>query len=136
MKYPLRAAAVAIAVAGLSLVPGADAGTTKGKVMVFEYDDDHTTITGIETNWNVKKLRHLVGTSHVFIDDPNTIPQGKCRKLAVRWNIGVFQNKADKFFTRLLDKGAKANCRFAFISSDIQNINGSYDLGSIGPTHE
>jgi hypothetical protein len=133
VKYPLRAA---VAAAVVTLASGVLMANTPGKVVAFDYDGGTSVVTGVNASWQVTKLRHTPGTGHVFVDNPDYIPAGTCRSVAIRWNLAVFQNKSDATFARLLGQGAKNNCSFVFVRGDNQNLNdGSFDLVQIAP-HE
>ena len=130
MKYRLRAA---IAAAALTLVPAGLFASTPGWMMTYQWDNPTSTVTGMGQSWQVTKVRHLPGTGHTFIGNPDFIPPGPCRSIAIRWNIGVFTNKPRQFFERLLQKSSQKNCNIEFNRSEIPNVDGAFDLVSVKP---
>jgi hypothetical protein len=111
VKYPLRAA---VAAAVVTLASGALMASGNPQMMAFDYDGSTNVVSGVSTSWLVTKLRHVPGTGNLFVDNPDIIPAGSCRSVAIRWNLYVFQNKSRSHFLRLIKTSAEQNCSFEF----------------------
>jgi hypothetical protein len=130
------AAIKAAAIVALTLLPGVVfAGGSSGQCTCVDFNNSTEVVTGITSSWVMEHLRHVGNsTLHKFVIDPNSIPPGVCRAIAIKWNIGVFLNRGDKFFTRLLRRSAQHNCRIEFDKAPSPNADGSFDLDSVRPS--
>lgn len=139
MNHRPAATKAAIALA-CTLVSGAvmAGGTVSDSACCDEYEATSPQIASVEGTTPAQitvRLRHNLGqVLHQFIGDPDSIPPGVCRAVAITWNIGVFLNRPDKFFRNLLKLSAQFNCNIDFTRSDTANMDdGSYDLVSVKP---
>ena len=132
MKYRLGAAIAVLATTLFS--GGVFAGSTSGKVTAFDYNPGLAVVSGIDAGWQVHKLKHHGFTDNVGIEDPNIFPAGRCRSIAVRWNIGVFQGRSPTYFRKVLEQSALFNCSIEFVRETDANADGSFDLKAVSPT--
>jgi hypothetical protein len=131
VKHRIKAAIAAVT---FIIVPGALAASpVNGTITAYEFDDSQDVVTGVSPTWQVQRLRDRGFTEHRFIDDPNIMPPGACRSVAIRWNAGILMGRSRTYFTRLLAKSAQHNCSITFVREDAANPDGSFDLQQVAP---
>ena len=135
MNYRPVAAKAALALA-LTLTSGAlyAGNNAKGECTCVEYEEANDTVQGISANWQMQRLRHINSTLHKYIGNPNEFGSAVCRAIAVSWNVGVFLNRSDQHFTRLIKKSASRNCKIEFERVATANSDGSFDLVWVRPS--
>src|SRR5262249_8309468 len=124
-----------LAVVALTIIPGAVfAQGVAGKITATSFSSSTDEVTGVTPAWSTEIVRHVPGTQNKFIGDPNVIPPGPCRAIAIKWNMGIFTNKTRGFFLRQIQLSAKFNCNFGIVRDPQVNGLGSYDLISLSPS--
>jgi hypothetical protein len=134
MKY-LRKAAIA-AVASFATLVGSSSlfANTDGWVVATSFNNQTSIITGITKLWEIEVLKYGIFTQNQFIDNPDLIPPGICRKVAIFWDVGVFLNRPQTYFNKLLRTSAQHNCNLAFTRLDAANADGSFNLTKVAPS--
>jgi hypothetical protein len=133
VKFRLGAAAAAVAV---TIVPGAlFALQTYNSVIAYDYSSSDAVVSGMTSTWQVEKLRLRLSTQFNGVDNPDIIPQGVCRDTANRWNVNIMGAKSTTIFQGLLDTSAKNNCKLQYHKNVTPNVDGTFDLTSVAPTH-
>ena len=152
MKYQVGAAVMALAFA---LAPGSLSAESATKVVLAtSYVSTTKTLSGLDTNFASRKLKHTAATTHQFAKvsevppDPYLVAEvppdpylvavppdpyqpAACRPLALSWNVAVYQNRQQSVFDTLLKSAAAANCTLQLTHAAAANADGSTDIVSI-----
>ena len=130
------AAANAALMLSLVLVPGAlyASGGSAGNCTCVDFEEDTRTVSGVTANFEVERLHHTNSTLHKFIGNPNDIPPGTCRVIAIAWNVAVFLKAKDAAFVGLLRASATNSCKIAYERDAVPNDEGTFDLVSVAPS--
>ena len=134
MKHRLGAAAIASAlVLSSGVLLGSNVNTT---LNVKTWDGGTKVATGdaFMFVWVNEAVRHVPSTQHGFIQNPFEVQPGPCRAIAIEWNLGVFLNRGNAYFDKLISRSAKHDCRLAISHGTTANADGSFDLVSARPS--
>jgi hypothetical protein len=129
MKQRFLALPTACAVALVSTALAA--GPVSTTFEVKSYDRASHVVTGMHRHTMIQ-ARHTAATTHVFVPNPLDVPPGPCREIALRWNEGVFQNRAKSYFDKLLKKSAANKCRLT-AAIGAPDANGVADASTMAP---
>jgi hypothetical protein len=99
---------------------------------VVDWDSGARNLTVVNRALSTELLRQNMGTVGGY-EDPDELPPGPCRNIAIRWNVFVWQERSDVWFRELLRESARFECGVRFVRSEVRNEDGSFDLFELRP---
>ncbi|WP_156040821.1 hypothetical protein [Chondromyces apiculatus] len=132
MKKSALAASVTLTLALSSSAVLASVVSSSGRIVDYMKTSALLTVSG--ESKVAERLHIMPATIYRFVDCPDLIPDGQCRNVAVRWNLGLVQNQQAPYFQGLLKELASDGCSVEYARSDEQNRNGSFGLTSVRPS--
>lgn len=128
----LRTLLKPLMIAGMILVPGSVLAGDAEQGCCLQYDGDNDRLFAMVGHGNVNAqvvTLNNVGQAIRGIIDPEILPAGKCRGVAIRWNAGIILGKDsdEDWQRRIFSNASQLGCNVTF-------IEGTDDAGN--PTTE
>src|SRR6185436_8336768 len=116
---------------GTSLA-GVDDQPSEGLGAAVHWDAVTHVVTVVTPALSTELLRHNMGTVSGY-EDPDELPPGPCRAIAIRWNHSVIQQRPASFFRGLLAESARQSCGLGFVRAAAPNSDGIFELVEVHP---